>query len=845
MPSAPRRPGREPVVVDLQALQSPTTRDRGIGAFALNWAIALEHHDPALVRAYALNPRLAPPGRIDALLRSGKVRQRGDVDMQGVEMWMTMSPFDLHLELQDVAPAPLSARGVRHGVMVYDLIPALDPAIELADPVERRRYRSRLEVVRNADLALTLSEKVRRDLTTRAGLAPDRAQVVGAAPAAAFVPPDDVEESWGLVRAALSAEGLRGSYVLAVSGSHPRKNNEALIRAFCALSDNASSSHQLVLTGEYDAPTINHYRHLATLADKEGAIVVAGFQPPDVLVALTQCADLAIVAALAEGYGLPIVEAQAAGTRVIASDIEPFDELLDDADRFDPSDEHAITNAIALALGGHERVPSPDSPHVNSWSDVASSSLAALEGGLARRPRRVAATKVLRHRRPRLAVVTPLPPAPSGVAGYSYSLIDALLRTEKVDVEVFCEEGAESPMVPRGATTHQVAAFELVEGLCGRFDHVVYALGNSHHHLGALQLLRRRAGVVLAHDVRLANLYRHLHGDPAMLPGGFEAALQAMYEGEIPPGLGRDGEIDGVEIERFGLLMAREVIERASSYLVNSAFAAALARVDAGVGSTTPIAVLPFAFASARDDAPGFSDVARDAPGALDDMQRGLWAGREPPEGTFIAHFGIVDPSKRPELLLEALAVLHDGGEHTLLCFVGPISDDLCSHLCGRAFGLGVSQRVIFTGPLEPSAYQRWLHAAAVAVQLRSVSNGEASAAVGQCLAAGVPTVVSDLGWAAELPDEAVVKVDTAAPSSELAAVLKQLLHDDTMRRRIATAARLEASRHTFDHTARTLLEMLDRSSVNERGVFTDAATWSPRLESFRPPAGSARLSPR
>ena len=238
---------------------------------------------------------------------------------------------------------------------------------------------------------------------------------------------------------------------------------------------------------------------------------------------------------------------------------------------------------------------------------------------------------------------------------------------------------------------HPVAAFEGVEALLGHFDHVVYALGNSHHHLGALQLLRRRGGAVLAHDVRLSNLYRHLHGDPAMLPGGFEAALAAMYKGEIPLGLGKDGEIATSEIDRYGLLMAREVINRASCYLVNSAFAASLARVDAGPGSTTTILALPFAFSSAKDDAPAFSEEARDAPDALDPDQRKLWGASEPPEATFIAHFGIVDPSKRPELVLEAHAALCEAGYDTLLCFVGPIGDELCAHLSEYAASLGTT----------------------------------------------------------------------------------------------------------------------------------------------------------
>ena len=49
-----------------------------------------------------------------------------------------------------------------------------------------------------------------------------------------------------------------------------------------------------------------------------------------------------------------------------------------------------------------------------------------------------------------------------------------------------------------------------------------------------------------------------------------------------------------------------------------------------------------------------------------------------------------------------------------------------------------------------------------LAVQLRSVSNGEASGATADCLAAGVPTIVTDLGWSGELP------ADTSSFRAEL-----------------------------------------------------------------------------
>src|SRR5262249_4615126 len=65
-----------PVAVDSSALQSPTSRGRGIGRYAAGWALAIESLRPDLVACYLLNPDLPPPGELEGLLATDKVRYR-------------------------------------------------------------------------------------------------------------------------------------------------------------------------------------------------------------------------------------------------------------------------------------------------------------------------------------------------------------------------------------------------------------------------------------------------------------------------------------------------------------------------------------------------------------------------------------------------------------------------------------------------------------------------------------------------------------------------------------------------------------------------------------------------
>src|SRR5262249_37323504 len=113
-----------------------------------------------------------------------------------------------------------------------------------------------------------------------------------------------------------------------------------------------------------------------------------------------------------------------------------------------------------------------------------------------------------RRRRPLVAVVTPLPPAPSGVAAYSYRLLGAV--RQHCDVHAFADgdrwfDGGVvpdgEPRAPEGVPVSTARLLHAWDAAHGGYDCVVYCVGNSEYHLGALAALRRRPGVVLAHDV--------------------------------------------------------------------------------------------------------------------------------------------------------------------------------------------------------------------------------------------------------------------------------------------------------------------------------------------------------
>jgi glycosyltransferase involved in cell wall biosynthesis len=415
----------------------------------------------------------------------------------------------------------------------------------------------------------------------------------------------------------------------------------------------------------------------------------------------------------------------------------------------------------------------------------------------------------------RVAFVSPFPPIASGVAGYSFRLAEAL-RTELAAVapgaalHCFADGLNRLPAAPDDPTPEGSAdAFDArqfiqIELAVGGYERVVYVLGNSEYHSGALAALRRRHGTVMAHDVRVTNLLRHSSRLRGTMPGGLKRGIRRAYDDVLPDGLGRIDSIPEEELDRRGLLLLRDIAPNADRLLVSSEAARRLAETDIGPEAGRRLGVLPFAM-------------------ALDDDELAAVAAarhrHRHDDRLLVASFGIVDPVKLPHLLVSAVAALAERIDSELL-LVGPVSDALADQLRTHASELGIGDRFRVTGHVLRPAYLELLGRTTVAVQLRAGFAGEASAAVGDCLAAGVPTIVSNVGWMAELPDDTVVKLDTApeaSGSAKLTGELTALLDDAERRQALSHRAAAYAADHTFARTAAALVAVLDLAGSDVR----------------------------
>lgn len=173
-------------------------------------------------------------------------------------------------------------------------------------------------------------------------------------------------------------------YFLYVSRlEHPAKNHVRLIAAYGQYRDAGGAAWPLVLAGAdwHGAEQV----HAAVAASRYAKdIRLLGFVAEADLPALYSAAGALIFPSLMEGFGLPVVEAQACGTRVATSEAGSLGEIAGAAAlRFDPMDSAAIAAAMGqIAAESAEAAAARVElglAHARgfSWDSVAQQTLAA------------------------------------------------------------------------------------------------------------------------------------------------------------------------------------------------------------------------------------------------------------------------------------------------------------------------------------------------------------------------------------------------------------------------------------------------------------------------------------
>jgi glycosyltransferase involved in cell wall biosynthesis len=138
-----------------------------------------------------------------------------------------------------------------------------------------------------------------------------------------------------------------GPFVLAVGTLEPRKGHELLVRAFAAAH---LDSVKLVLAG----PTAGRAEELQLLGRELGIgdrLTILGRVSDATLAGLYRDATVLCMPSFGEGFGLPVLEAMAAGLPVVASDLRAVREVANGAaEVFEAGDAASLTAALQRLL---------------------------------------------------------------------------------------------------------------------------------------------------------------------------------------------------------------------------------------------------------------------------------------------------------------------------------------------------------------------------------------------------------------------------------------------------------------------------------------------------------------
>jgi glycosyltransferase involved in cell wall biosynthesis len=217
--------------------------------------------------------------------------------------------------------------GYRTVVTIHDLVSFLFPETVPRKYSLYMRLMTRL-AARSADQIIAVSLATKADLVRMLRVAPAKIVVIHEAVDPEFARPLRPESIEAVVR----RYGIERPYCLFVGNLEPRKNLPALIEAFAAVRRRLGAggrSVQLVLAGTRAWLHTGIFRAVEQhgLGD---AVVFTDYVPLADLPALYAGARCFVFPSLYEGFGLPVLEAMAAGTPVVAARAGSIPEVAGD-----------------------------------------------------------------------------------------------------------------------------------------------------------------------------------------------------------------------------------------------------------------------------------------------------------------------------------------------------------------------------------------------------------------------------------------------------------------------------------------------------------------------------------
>lgn len=788
------------IVIDMQGAQSTDSRNRGIGRYTLSLVQAIARnrgeHDVFL----ALN------GLFPDTIETIRTVFKGLVPQENIRIWQVPGPVfsasnengyrrrsaelvreaflaslkpdivlvsSLFEGLSDDAVTSIGMLSltIPTAVILYDLIPLIQRRPYLENPVVEVWYENKLDHLRRANLLLAISESSRQEGIQYLGF-PDEACVnISTAADQHFQPQQiDCEKEQEVRR----RYGLNRPFVMYTGGIDHRKNIEGLIRAYAILPKRIRDAHQLAIVCSIQPASRATLEKLAKEQGlKSDELVLTGFVPEEDLLALYNLCKAFVFPSWHEGFGLPALEAMSCGRAVIGANTSSLPEVIGRGDAlFDPMSDKSIAEKLEEVLTKDVFRAELEQHGLKqakcfSWDTSAKQAITAFEALHVKRNSQNL-TDIISGRRPRLAYISPLPPERSGISDYSADLLPELSRHYDIDV-IVAQEAVSDIWIKANSTLRTVAWFR---EHADTYDRVLYHFGNSHFHQHMFGLLEDVPGVVVLHDFFLSSILANMDF-AGYQPNSWAKALYQSHGYEaVQKHFHASDNTEAVWHYPCNL----GVLRSALGVVVHSQNSRRLADQWYGKGVADDWAIIPLL--RVPEHGIDRAEARRQLKLNHDDF--------------VVCSFGLLGPIKLNHRLLNAwLASKLAKSANCVLIFVGENhGGDYGAELITTIRRSGLDKRIRITGWADADTFHHYLAAADIGVQLRTLSRGETSAAVLDCMNFGLPTIVNANGSMADLLDDGVLKLSDEFDDAELIAALETLWCDPSSRQQLGEKAR-------------------------------------------------------
>lgn len=836
------------IVIDLQGAQSSGSRNRGIGRYTMSMAQAIvrnkgEHEviialnglfldtiEPIRAAFEGLLPQenisvWDTPGSICHLESSNNWR-RETAELVREAFLASLQPDIVYVTslfegLSDdaVTSIGLLTQTIPTAVTLYDLIPLINRTPYLNNPVIESWYENKLDHLRRANLLLAISDSSRQEGIEYLGFPQDQVINVSTAADPQF---QCIEISSATEQSVRERYGLSKSFVMYTGGIDHRKNIEGLIRAFALLSQQLRKKHQLAIVCSVQPES---RRQLEGLMKQQGLaedeVILTGFVPEEDLIALYNLCRVFVFPSWHEGFGLPALEAMCCGRAVIGANTSSLPEVIgrDDA-LFNPHSDQSIAEKITQVLsnkGFRQQLEQHGLKQAKrfSWDASAKTAIAAFESW---HENQVVSSPLLLMSgcRPKLAYVSPLPPERSGISDYSAELLTELARHYDIEV-IVAQDTISDPWIKANCLMRTVEWFKVN---ANRYERILYHFGNSHFHQHMFDLLVEVPGVVVLHDFFVSGIAAHMD---------FTGYKSGNWAKELYQSHGYKAVDDRFHTKELADVIWHypanlSVLQNALGVIVHSENTRRLADQWYGNIAAKDWALIPLLRVPEQGINKG-------------DARRLL---KLSDDEFVVCSFGLLSLTKLNHRLLNAwLYSTLAKNKKCVLVFVGENhSGEYGDKLVETISLSGLHERIRITGWVDAANFRHYLAAADLGVQLRTLSRGETSGAVLDCMNYGLPTIINANGSMADVSGDAVWKLVDEFEDVQLISALETLYKDSARRKMLGGKAK-EIVR--IQHSPRTCADMYAQSiEAIYRGASTNVNNLTHALAKIEHPSGDA-----